>query len=177
MKYIHLFSVLLICLFIQLSCKANKERGLKTNLKAMMTNCPEDGICTFEILKNKSLHIEKDDIGSLYPILLDGKTNVLMFEYKRNEIPNTQDGNYSELIFVELPQKIEDIELTDANFSTVKVLFGRLCFCRGQTGYYNVKEGKLLISKQENNLYNFFLEFRVDEVPQVITRIDELFNL
>ena len=169
MRHIKLFSVLLICLLIQLSCKASKEKDLITNLKPVMTNCPEDGICTFEILKKKSLRVEKDGIGSLYPILLDGKTNVLKFEYKRNEIPNTQDGNYSELIYAELPQKIEDIKLVDNNLS-------RLCFCRGQTGYYKVSKGQLEISKNNDDSFNFKLNFKVNEVPQIITVIEESFK-
>ncbi|WP_299883415.1 hypothetical protein [uncultured Lacinutrix sp.] len=177
MKHIYLFSVLLAFIATNVSCKASKKKDLKTNSKSVMVNCPKDGICTFEVLKNKSLQVEKDDIGSLYPILLDGKTNVLKFEYKRNEIPNTQDGNYSELIYVELPQKIENIKLNDTNLNSAKVLFARLCFCRGQTGYYKVSKGQLEINKNDDDSFNFKLNFKIDEVPQIITVIEESFKL
>lgn len=177
MKHIHLFSAILFFLFIQISCKASKEKGLKTNLKSVMTNCPEDGICTFEVLKNKSLQVKKDGIGALYPVFIEGKTNVLKFEYKRNDIPNTQDGNYSELIYVELPQEIENIEIANNNLSNLNVLFARLCFCRGQTGYYKVSKGLLEINKNNDNSFNFKLNFKIDEVPQIISVIEETFSL
>ncbi|MCF6295913.1 MAG: hypothetical protein L3J25_09515 [Flavobacteriaceae bacterium] len=140
------------------------------------TNCPKDGVCTFEVLQNKSLKLLKDGIGELYPDISEGDKIILKFEYKRNEIPNTVDGNYSELIYVELDQNNLNIELENLDLQEVKLLFARLCFCRGQTGYYKVTNGKLSIKKESNN-YKFNLEFIIDKVPQVITSINELFVL
>jgi len=177
MKYASLITMLSIFLFLQISCKTSKEKELKTKSKTLVSKCPEDGICTFEVLKNKSLEIKKDDIGALYPMVSEGKTNVLKFEYKRKELPNTQDSNYSELIYVEIPQKTEGLKFTDTDLNKAKVLFARLCFCRGQTGYYNVNKGQLDISKSKGEHYNLTLNFKIGEVPQVITLIEESFSL
>ncbi len=177
MKKVYLFNILFFVLFLTTSCKTSKESNLQTNLKTMDYTCPDDGICSLEVIKNKSLEIKQDAIGALYPVLHAGESNVLKFEYKRNEIANTQDGQYSELIYAELPQNIKNIERNDADLSMVKLLFGRLCFCRGQTGYYKVSNGKLEIQKKEDGTFNFNLHFKIDEVPQIITLIDTTFSL
>jgi hypothetical protein len=177
MKKVYLFNILFFVLFFTTACKTSKESNLQTNLKTMDSNCPDDGICSLEVIKNKFLQIKQDDIGALYPVLTEGKSNVLKFEYKRNEIANTQDGQYSEFIYAELPQNIKDIELNDKDLSIVKLLFGRLCFCRGQTGYYKVANGQLEIHKKDDGTFHFKLHFTIDEVPQIITLIETSFSL
>jgi hypothetical protein len=150
---------------------------MKTNLKTINSTCPSDGVCSLEVLQNTSLEIKQDEIGALYPVLTEGTSTILKFEYKRNEIANTQDGQYSELIYAELPQNIKNIQLNNTDLSTVKLLFARLCFCRGQTGYYKVSNGELEIQKNVDGTFNFKLHFKIDEVPQVITFIDTSFSL
>ena len=150
---------------------------MKTNLTTTNSDCPSDGVCTFEVLKNKSFEIKRDGIGAWYPSLTEGKSNIIKFEYKRNEIANTQDGQYSELIYMELPGKLANTQLRNGDLSTVKLLFARLCFCRGQTGYYKVSDGLLEISENKDGIFNFKLNFKVDEVPQVITLIEASFSL
>jgi hypothetical protein len=50
------------------------------------------------------------------------------------------------------------------------MLFGRFCFCKGQTGYYKVEQGTLnLIYKK--NVVDFTLDFTVTKVPQIIKSI------
>lgn len=175
MAKIHLFNIFFLLLSI-ISCKAGKESNPIPELKMVNSICPSDGICSFEVLKNKSLQLKQDDIGALYPVLEEGKMTVLKFEYQRSEIENTQDGQYSELIYVELPQKIQNIQLTNNELSISKVLFARLCFCRGQTGYYKVTNGQLEITKNKDATANFKLQFKIEEVPQIITLIEESFR-
>lgn len=177
MKKMYLFNTIFLVLFLGTACKSSKESNLKTNLKTVNSNCPDDGVCSLEVLQNNSLEIKQDEIGALYPVLTEGTSTILKFEYKRNEIANTQDGQYSELIYAELPQNIKNLELYDADLSTVKLLFARLCFCRGQTGYYKVSSGELEIQKNADTTFNFKLHFKIDEVPQVITFIEASFSL
>lgn len=177
MRKIYFFNIFLFFLLTTTSCISNKEKNLKTNLKTINSNCPSDGVCSLEVLKNKSLEIKNDDIGALYPVLNEGESNVLKFEYKRNEIANTQDGQYSELIYIELPTNIKNTRLSNKELSTVKLLFARLCFCRGQTGYYKVSNGQLEIYKNGDATFNLKLNFKIEEVPQVITLIEESFRL
>lgn len=177
MKYLSAFFLIILCLNLNISCKTTKEKDLKTGLKLNTSNCPSNGVCTFEVLKNQSLEIKKDAIGALYPSLIEGDTHILKFEYKRNEIANTQDGHYSELIYVEIPQTIENIEVSNNDLAKHKILFARLCFCRGQTGYYKITQGNLKLKEIGKGEYNLQLDFKTDEVPQVITSVNETFSL
>ena len=172
MRYLY---VIIIC-FLFSSCNAKQKVITEKDVGKTASFCPEDGACTFEVLQNKFLLIQEDEFGNLYPEVSDGDNIILKFDYNRNEIPNAMDSSYSELIYVELNPNKLIFKLENSQLQEVKLLFARLCFCRGQTGYYKVKNGKLSISK-ENDKYRFNLEFKVNEVPQVITSINEMFSL
>ncbi|MBV1888435.1 MAG: hypothetical protein KUG51_04020, partial [Urechidicola sp.] len=57
--------------------------------------------------------------------------------------------------------------------SKVKLLFNRLCYCKGSTGFYTIKNGELVIKKIKKNTYTINLDFKIEEVPQVVTSINE----
>jgi len=168
---------ILIITLTLLACNANKNVNQEDLMKPLKSKCPDDGICTFEVLKNKTLSIKKDGIGATYPEISAGNNTVLKFEYIRNEIANTQDSGYRELIYVEFDKKLKDLKLENKSLGEAKVTFGRLCFCRGQTGYYPVKQGTLSIMKNGKDEYDFKINFKIDEVPQIITSIEESFKL
>ena len=75
MRYLYI----LVGLFIIFSCKAKKNKLVMDKAENSIINCPEDGICTFEVLPNKSLKLLKDGIGALYPEISDGKKIILKF--------------------------------------------------------------------------------------------------
>ena len=168
MRLLFIFSLLIF------SCVAKQNAIAADETKTNTLNCPEDGVCTMEVLTNQTYSIDKDGIGALYPKISEGNKIIVKFEYKRNEIPNTVDGNYSELVYLELDPENLEIALKDASLKNVNALFARLCFCRGQTGYYKISQGNLSIKKVSNNQYHFKMEFKIDEVPQVISIIDEV---
>lgn len=172
MRYLYI----LVGCSILLSCNAKQKLLIKKSEEHTIKYCPEDGVCTFEVLQNSSLKLLKDGIGKLYPEISEGNKIILKYEYKRNEIPNSVDGDYSELIYIETDPNNLEINVKDSLFNKAKVLFARLCFCRGQTGYYRVNEGNLSITEKAD-IYQFNLEFKVDEVPQIITSIHHSFRL
>lgn len=172
-----ILTISLILTFI-LACNSNKNVAETSILnKTSQKNCPDDGECSFEVLKNKTFVIKKDEFGNSYSELLDGNTTVLKFEYKRNTPPDLQDANYSEVIYIEIENINEGLNLKDNKLSEANVGFSRLCFCRGQTGTYPVKSGTLNLKKTGNETFNLSLDFKVSEVPQIITSINETFNL
>ena len=173
MRYLYI----LIMGFIIYSCNAKQKLFTEDKTENLLSLCPEDGTCTFEVLQNKTLEIKKDNFGALYPEIKGGDNIVLKHEYKRHEIPNTVDGHYSEQILMELNPDNLDLELENLEFKNIKVLFARFCYCKGQTGYYPVKQGKLAISKLSKDKFKLNLNFKVDEMPQVITEIKEEFSL
>lgn len=166
-----------VMLTLILACNSNKSVTEAQLLNKTAPNCPDDGICTFEVLKNKTFNMKKDEFGNSYSELLDGNKTVLKFEYKRNTPPDLQDANYSEVIYIEIENDSKTLNLKDNDLSKANVGFSRLCFCRGQTGTYPVKSGSLNLTKTGKSTYNIDFVFKISEVPQVITSINETYKL
>jgi hypothetical protein len=165
--------------FLLIMCCGTKQKSVRTVIdqeKKSQTTCPDDGTCSFEILNNKSLLLKYDTTNQLYPEIVDAENIVFKFEYKRNEIANVEDGGYQELMFLELNPKDITQKIEDTSLQKVKLLFARLCFCRGQTGYYKVRKGSLNITSLNNDSYKLELNFKIDEVPQIIKSISETFS-
>jgi hypothetical protein len=129
--------------------------------------CPENGICNFEILKNKSFELVKDDTGMFYTEITDSESNVLKFEFKSGQIPNVPDSGFTEVAYIEF-DKNTNLSLKNDALKQVKATYGRLCFCRGESGYFPIKKGELILENISNNRYEIEFQFEVDEVPQTL---------
>jgi len=136
-------------------------------------NCPENGTCTIELLPNKSLEFKQDEFGNSYPVISEGNKTIFKYIYTKNPIPNTQDSNYTELVFAELDSTILAKTLTNDALQDIKLHFGRLCFCKGETGYYPIKNGEFKITKSNKKAFKIDFNFKIDEVPQIISAINE----
>lgn len=160
-----------------LACNANKSTTEDLHSNTQQTVCPENGTCTFEVLKNKDFNMKEDPFGNSYSELIDGDKTVLKFEYVKNTQPELQDDHYSEVVYVVVENDMPTLELTNQELSEVKAGFSRICYCKGQTGTYPIKTGTLSISKQKNDRYYLSFSFTVTEVPQIISEINESFEL
>jgi hypothetical protein len=153
-----------------ISCGAKKTTA--PSLTAfLMSECPKNGECTIQLLKNKSMAVKSDEFGRLYYDLEESMTkNVVKYTYNRKVKGDIQDANYREEIIFELDDSKENLNLSDESLQEVQLLFGRFCYCKGQTGYYKIKEGTLTVSKnsEENEVE---LNFKIKEVPQIINHI------
>jgi len=140
-------------------------------------NCPENGDCTIELLPNKSLAFKKDEFGNSYPVISEGNKTIFKYIYTRKPIPNTQDGNYTEIVFAELDSVISPKKFTSETLKDAKLHFGRLCYCKGETGYYPIKKGEFNITKSTKNSFKIDFNFKIDEVPQIISAIKETVSI
>lgn len=139
-------------------------------------SCPDDGICTIEIIKNRSLIIKKDEINSIYyQTESNSEYSIIKYSYTKNTEKEIQDTNYVEEIIFQINNSNSNLALTDTELQNTKMLFGRHCFCKGQAGYYLVSKGNLNFNK-ENEKYNLALDFIVLEVPQIINTIKVSFK-
>lgn len=163
----------LILLSVFLGCKTKQE--ITKDVPAYFQNiaCPDDGICIYEVIKNSGLEIKTDEFGNLYPEITPGNKLIVKYEYKRKEIENTADSSYSEFIYFELDMLEEHFILKDVDLQKVKLVYGRICFCRGSSGYFKITEGTLFIDKHSNTL-DVDLQFKTPKgIPQIITHIKE----
>ena len=174
MKNILLLSILLI-----VSCKTTKKNNfvISNSMSQSTINCPENGDCSIELIPSKSLEFKTDNIGMSYPVITEGNKTIFKYTYNRKSIKNTQDGNYTEIVYAELGETISDLDINNIDLQNVKLYFGRLCYCKGQTGYYPIKNGNFKITSLDNDSVNFKLNFKISEVPQIITEINESISL
>lgn len=156
------------------SCKKNVVDNQETTMTKSITlqsDCPTDGKCSVEIFPNKSMNIQTDGTGAMYNQLVDSKeTSVIVYQYNRDVPEGLQDGNYREEIIFEIKNSDTNLVASGNYLQQTKMLFGRFCFCRGQTGYYKVTDGNLNLIQKENSI-TFDLNFTVTEVPQIIKKI------
>jgi len=124
-----------------LSCKAQLPSKEELTLTSA---CPKDGTCQIELHKNKSLVVVYDNFGGMYYELkeTDGKS-VIHFQYNKTTEANLQDGHYREDLLLEINNNIKALNLQNAELQQTKLIFGRHCFCKGQTGYFKVVDGEL----------------------------------
>lgn len=172
MKTLLLFS---LSLFVSsCSCKKSTVDNQETNMAkttTLQSDCPTDGKCTVEIFPNKSMNIQTDGTGAIYNQLIDSnETSVIVYQYNRDVPEGLQDGNYREEIIFEIKNSETNLVTSGSDLQQTKMLFGRFCFCRGQTGYYKVTDGNLNLTQKDKSI-TFNLSFTINEVPQIIKTI------
>jgi hypothetical protein len=168
-------NLLPLLLLIIVSCKSTFV--VNEALLVNTVNCPENGDCTIELLPNTSLEFKKDEFGSLYPVISEGNKTVFKYIYNRKPVPNTQDSYYTEIVLAEFDSVISPKKFTDETLKNIKLHFGRLCYCKGETGYYPIKKGEFSISKSTKKSFKIDFNFKIDEVPQIISSINETVSL
>ena len=162
----------LICLFIAVgftSCKCKQETTTWTPIVDVTSECPKDGTCTAELIRNKSMTVKQDEFGSTYYTLEESDSkSVVKYTYTRTVKGDVQDANYrEEIVFETSSQLNENLNISGEALQNKNLLFGRFCFCRGQTGYYKINDGNLTITN--GRVIN--LDFKADKVPQIIKHI------
>lgn len=173
MKFIYLA----FFVFLFLGCKAQNKAVVVEKNYASEANCPTDGNCSFQVLNRRIINNVEGSLGEFYVEIIEGNMLVLKFEYRRNEIANTVDGHYIEQVFFQLDKNNLHLDIKDSELEKVNAVFSRFCYCKGQTGYYHIKNGMFSLKKTLENTYQLNFDFKVDEVPQVITKIHETFSL
>ncbi len=162
---------LLTLLLIVASCASKKNAAV---LEASLSSeCPKDGDCKIEVFDRKSMVLKVAEAGSLYYELEDNaSTKVLKYTYNRKVKGDIQDASYREELIFEIPSNREVFKFTDESLQDAKLLFGRFCYCKGQTGYYKIDSGLLAGSKnKELEATQINLNFKIKKVPQIIEAI------
>ena len=174
-------NIFIISLLFLLSCKTNQSvsstiKGSKAVFE-QTENCPENGTCTIELIPNKSIEFKTDEFGSLYPVIEGGTKTILKYTFTKKTIPNTEDSNYTEIIYAELDKNISSISLIDQELKTINLHFARLCFCKGESGYFPIKKGTFNLVKNSDNTLKIDINFNVKKIPQIISEIHEIITL
>ncbi|WP_299394681.1 hypothetical protein [uncultured Gelidibacter sp.] len=174
--YFHLLG--LIAVLGVFSCKS-QDTILKNSdeLNKTFSMCPDDGKCSYNSFPNTAVKFHIDEFGMGYIEYLKKKSTLLKFEYQRDTLPNTADGHYIERVYIELPPAPKSFILKDNALQQVNLLFERLCYCKGETGIYQINTGTLSLTPLDDGRFHLKLHFKTSEVPQILTEIDEIITL
>lgn len=155
-------------LFNLISCKTcQKVSADKTLIKIDSANNVTQKLY---LLKNKKLEVSESNGYLTYKIVASDKTNVIQFLYEKDLNQIAYDGGYREELIFEIPTKTISKSYTNDELQITKMLFGRYCNCRGKNGLFKVNNGKLQINSSKKQT-RFQLQFKINEVPQVISEI------
>jgi len=168
-------TVFALCILFVVSCKSNYV--VSQHIIQKSNACPENSVCSIELIPNKTIEFKVDKFGIVYPVISEGEKTLLKYTFNKNPIAKTQDSNYTEIIYAELDSTITELDLTDDSLQDVKLYFGRLCYCKGATGYYPIKKGTFKLSKASNSSIKIDVNFKISEVPQIISEIRETITL
>lgn len=174
----HFGVVSFILVTLVLSCKSQREI-LKNNysLHPVTSRCPEDGVCSFKVAPKMSVLFKTDEFGIGYVDYFEAQSTLLTFEYQRKTPENTVDGHYNERLYLQLAPDQKALHLKDQELQKVNLLFERICYCKGDTGVYQINSGNLVITPLANNQVHLKLSFRSLEVPQIITELNEIITI
>jgi len=168
-------TVFALCILFVVSCKSNYV--VSQHIIQKSNACPENSVCSVELIPNKTIEFKVDKFGIVYPVISEGEKTLLKYTFNKNPIAKTQDSNYTEIIYAELDSTITELDLTDDSLQDVKLYFGRLCYCKGATGYYPINKGTFKLSKASNSSIKIDVNFKISEVPQIISEIRETITL
>jgi len=155
------------------SSRVNKSLiSLQEPIIKTLNNCLDESTCTIEIIPQSTLIVKEDEFKNTYIEILKGTKTIIKYQYKKDEIPNTADGHYSELVYIETDNYDKNISLKNEHLQDVKMVFGRLCYCKGTSGYFSVINGELELTVKKNKL-TLNTNFSVDNIPQIIAKINE----
>ena len=153
-------------------CGSSKDQTKENQLPPPRVNCPEGGDCAFEVFQESSLSLKTDQTGASYPEIETGQNVVVRYHFKKDPDPDALDSSHSEYLYFEIPAGRVEMAIKDADLQQVKMLFGRVCFCKGETGYFPVRKGNLFVYQNNGDLL-VRGEFSVSKVPQILKEFDD----
>ena len=95
----------------------------------------------------------------------------MRYTFEKDKDSTLQDSGYREEIIFEINTNVSELNLSEKKLQETKMLFGRFCYCKGATGYYKIENGTLLLKKEKDNIV-LDLNFKITEVPQIVTKIN-----
>ncbi|SNR37829.1 hypothetical protein SAMN06265371_10298 [Lutibacter agarilyticus] len=173
-------NLLIICVVVLVSCKTSKPVNsvitASETIFVQSENCPENGNCVLELIPNKTITFKKDEFGNLYPVISEGSKTLFKYTFTKNPISETEDSNYTEIVYAELNLN-EDLKLQNEALKNIKMHYGRLCFCKGESGYFPIERGVFNLTKMEGDLVKIDVDFIMKKIPQLVSEIHETVSL
>lgn len=158
------------------ACNTSQTIHFQKKIEENTKNCLQQGTCKIAFLPNKAISFKKDAQGNTYPVISEGNKTIFKYTFTKED-KKIQDSFYSEIIYAELDSTTTKINLKNNQLQKIKLHFGRLCFCKGQTGYYPITNGYFKLKKINANTINVQIKFENEKVPQLIKHLNESISI
>lgn len=178
LKNIKILLFVFISLIGVINCKSVSSMNYEISLhnKNHFIN-PKNPNFTLEIFRDKYAKIVKDNFDKTHVVLVDNKeTFVLKFIHKLGVDEEFEDQGQEELIYLSINNNLKKISLTNDSLTEVGAIFGRLCFCKEDIGYYPIERGKLNFKKSISNQFHLTFSFQIDNIQQNTNSINAKFS-
>jgi len=151
--------------FLIIACASQKNSDTITGKYTIESNCPTEGTCALEVLKDKSLLIQNDHLGRPSYTTQDspGKT-VFRYTYNKKKNPIYQDDIYGEEIVFDTDSDLTALK-KGINAKEANLVFGVKCFCKGKAGYYRPQTGS---AQYKNN--TLYVSLPADVIDNQLTK-------
>jgi hypothetical protein len=176
MKYLCLFFLVLLVVGCKSSQINTSLEELNEKHTVLLSNCIDNTVCNIELIPKSNLLIKEDEFKNTYIEFEKGNNTIIKYQLKKNELPNTADSHYSEIIYLEIDNYNKSLNLKNEDLQQVKMIYGRLCYCKGSSGYFKVNKGSLELILSKNKL-SLNANFNVENIPQIVSQINEKISL
>jgi hypothetical protein len=176
MKYLCLFFLVLLVVGCKSSQINTSLEELNEKHTVLLSNCIDNAVCNIELIPKSNLLIKEDEFKNTYIEFEKGNNTIIKYQLKKNELPNTADSHYSEIIYLEIDNYNKSLNLKNEDLQQVKMIYGRLCYCKGSSGYFKVNKGSLELILSKNKL-SLNANFNVENIPQIVSQINEKISL
>lgn len=176
MKYLCLFFLVLLVVGCKSSQINTSLEELYEKHTVLLSNCIDNAVCNIELIPKSNLLIKEDEFKNTYIEFEKGNNTIIKYQLKKNELPNTADSHYSEIIYLEIDNYNKSLNLKNEDLQQVKMIYGRLCYCKGSSGYFKVNKGSLELILSKNKL-SLNANFNVENIPQIVSQINEKISL
>lgn len=166
--------VLIILAFTLIISGCSSQKVLLYRSVLQQITLSENIIINSKLSPNSKIETFKDSQKNTFLKIVTGNNIVVKIEAVKKSAKNVADSGYREVLYFEIPNKIQDIKIDDLKNSTVNLWFARFCFCRDYIGFYKITDGNLNIKLSKKAL-KIKATIKFNNLPQVLNFIDQNF--
>jgi hypothetical protein len=118
-----------------------------------LTGCPNGGTCSFEVIKDASIRLLRDEFDNFFPRQsYNPYTNVIKISYVKDVPEGIMDAGYIENFYFEVPKSKKEWNLKNKQMYRANLIYSRECRCPGEKGHEYILDGKFDYRKMRSIL-------------------------
>ncbi|MFK5889419.1 MAG: hypothetical protein QM486_01665 [Flavobacteriaceae bacterium] len=164
--------VLIILAFTLIISGCTSQKKVLSNPVLQQIVLSENTLINSKLSPNSKIETFKDSQKNTFLKIVTGNNIVVKIEAVKKSAKNVADDGYREVLYFEIPNKMQDLKIDDLKNSDVNLWFARFCFCRDYIGFYKITDGNLNIKLGKKAL-KIKATIRFNNLPRVLNFIDQ----